>query len=59
MTIYLTPEQSALYDEGGWSSWRIEETVIEDMARLNITAPVIVRLDTGALVFAVVSGVIQ
>ena len=37
LTIILTPEQSALYEEGGFSSWRIEETIIEDLGRDNVT----------------------
>jgi len=59
MTIILTPEQSALYDEGGWSSWRVEETLIEDLDRQGITEPVVVTLDTGEILFAVSKGVIQ
>jgi len=56
MTIILTPEQSALYEEGGWSSYRIEETIIEDLDRQNITEPVIVTLDDGQILFAVSKG---
>jgi len=59
MTITLAPAQSALYEEGGWSAWRIEETVIEDLDRQNITEPVVVPLDTGEILFAVTMGVIQ
>ena len=58
MTIILTPEQSQLYEEGGWSSYRIEETIIEDLERLNITAPVVVTLDTGEILFAISKGVV-
>jgi len=56
MTIILTPEQSALYEEGGWSSYRIEETILEDLDRQNITEPVIVTLDDGQILFAVSKG---
>ena len=59
MTIILTPEHSALYDEGGWSSWRVEETLSEDLDRQGITEPVVVTLDTGEILFAVSKGVIQ
>lgn len=60
MTIRLTPEQSALYEEGGcgFSSWRIEETIIEDLDRQNIEETVIVPLDDGTVLFAVSKGVI-
>lgn len=58
MTITLTPEQSALYDEGGYSSWRIEETIIEDLERQNMTEDVTVCLDDGQVLFIVTKGVI-
>jgi hypothetical protein len=58
MTIRLTPEQSALYEEGGFSSWRIEETIIEDLDRQNIEETVIVALDDGTVLFAVSKGLI-
>jgi hypothetical protein len=58
MTIILTPEQSACYEEGGWSSYRIEETIIEDLDRQNITESVVVTLDTGEILFAVSKGVL-
>jgi len=59
MTITLTPEQSALYEEGGWSSFRIEETILEDLDRQHITEPVVVTLDNGSILFAVAKGEIQ
>jgi hypothetical protein len=58
MTIILTPEQSALYEEGGFAAWRVEEDVIEDLDRRNITDTVVVTLDTGEILFAVSKGVI-
>jgi hypothetical protein len=58
MTIRLTPEQSALWEEGGFSSWRVEETILEDLDRQHIVEPVVVTLDTGEVLFAVVKGVI-
>ena len=59
MTITLTPEQSALYEEGGWSSYRIEESILEDLDRQHITESVVVALDTGEILFALSMGVIQ
>jgi|RhiMethySRZTD1v2_1073278.scaffolds.fasta_scaffold236769_5 hypothetical protein len=58
MTIRLTPEQSALYEdkENPWASYRIEEDIIELLDRQNITEQVVVTLDTGAIVFAVYKG---
>lgn len=59
MKITFTPEQSQLYEEGGWSSFRVEETIIEDLERQHITVPVLVTLDDGTILFAVSRGVIQ
>ena len=59
MTITLTPEQSALYEEGGWSSFCLEETILEDLDRQHITEPVVVTLDDGSILFAVAKGEIQ
>ena len=56
MTVILTPEQSALYDEGGWAAFRVEETIIEDLIRLDITEPCIVTLDDGSILFAISAG---
>jgi hypothetical protein len=56
MTITLSAEQSALYDNGGWDSFRVEETIIEDLQRQHITEPVVVTLENGAIVFAVYQG---
>ena len=58
MTIVLTPEQAETYDLGGWSSYRLEETIIEDLDRENINETVIVTLDDGQILFAVSKGVI-
>ncbi len=58
MTITLTPEQSMLYEEGGYASWRIEEDIVERLWRDNITGPVVVTLDDGSILFAVSQGVI-
>ena len=56
MTITLTPEQSALYEEGGFSSWRIEEDIIELLDREGITEQVVVALDDGSIAFAITAG---
>ena len=58
MTIRLTAEQSMLYEQGGFSSWRVEETIIEDLERANITEDVVVTLDDGQVLFIVTKGVI-
>ena len=39
MTYKLSPEQTQLWNEGGWLAFEIEETVLEDVERLNIQAP--------------------
>jgi hypothetical protein len=56
MTIILTPEQSALYEEGGWTAFRIEETIVEDLIQQSITEPCLVTLDTGEILFAISAG---
>jgi len=33
VTLTLTEEQTALYDEGGYPAWRIEESCIETLER--------------------------
>jgi hypothetical protein len=58
MTYILTPEPSMRYEEGGFSSWRVEEDVVEDLERRNMTEPVVVTLDDGSILFAVLKRVI-
>lgn len=53
MELILTPEQSMQYEEGGWAQWRLEETLVEDLERANITEPVTVHLDNGHFCFAI------
>jgi hypothetical protein len=36
MTIILSPEDSLRWQEGGWSAWRVEETVYEEVQRRHI-----------------------
>jgi len=47
-----------LYEEGGFSSWRLEEDLIEDLDCQSITETVVVALDTGEILFAISQGVI-
>jgi hypothetical protein len=56
MHIILTPEQSALYELGGWDSFHIEETIVEDLLWHDITEPCVVTLDTGEILFAISAG---
>jgi len=56
MTLILSPEQSALYEEGGWPSQRLIETLCEDLERAEITAEVVVQAENGAILFALTGG---
>jgi hypothetical protein len=51
MTIRLTPEQSQQWDEDGWLSLELQETILEDIERRDILEPVAVVLATGAVAF--------
>ena len=51
VTMTLTPEQSKQWDEGGWLSLEIQETVLEDIERQGITDVVAVVLSTGVVAF--------
>jgi hypothetical protein len=50
MTIRLTDEQSMLYLDGGWEAWRIEEDILDALARQGVTEPVAVLLSDGSAV---------
>jgi hypothetical protein len=39
MTYTLSPEQSALWQEGNWSAYRIEEDILEHVDRQRIQDP--------------------
>jgi hypothetical protein len=51
MTITLSPAQSQQWEEGGWLSLEIQETVLEDIERQGITEVVAVVLTTGVVAF--------
>ena len=51
MTIILSPAQSQQWEEGGWLSLEIQETVLEDIERRDIMEPVAVVLATGVVAF--------
>ena len=51
MTITLTPEQSQQWDEGGWLSLEIQETILEDIEQQGITDVVAAVLATGVVAF--------
>jgi hypothetical protein len=50
-SIHLTPEQSQQWEEGGWLSLEIQETILEDIERQGITNVVAVVLSTGVVAF--------
>jgi len=51
MTYKLSTEQSTLWQEGGFSGWRVEEDGIEDLDRQHVQEPTVVTLDDGTTVF--------
>jgi hypothetical protein len=51
MVITLSPEDSARWETGGWLSLEIQETVLEDIERQQITDVVAVQLQSGAIAF--------
>lgn len=53
MTYILSSQQSAQWIEGNWLAYEVEESVLEDIERADIHEPVVVRLDTGTVAFAV------
>ena len=54
MAMYqLSLEQSQQWNEGGWLSLEIQETIVEDLEYHHITEAVIVQLADGRTAFAV------
>ena len=47
MTIVLSPEDSAKWDQGGWLTLGLQETILEDLERQHITEAVAVVDATG------------
>jgi len=56
VTIRLSVHDSAAWESGGWLSLEIQESIIEDLDRQNITESVVVTLDTGEVLFAITQG---
>ena len=56
MTRILTPEESALFEEGGWPERRLIDDLVEWADRHAITEPIVVTLDTGEILFALTQG---
>jgi len=56
VTYILSPEQSQLYEEGGWPSQRLIEDICEDVQRAHITEDVIVEAENGTVLFALTQG---
>ena len=59
MTIILSPEETARWEEGGWLSLEIQETVLEDIERQHITEPVVMTLANGTVAFGVTGGEVR
>jgi hypothetical protein len=51
MVLTLTPEQSQQWDEGGWLSLEVQETMLEDIERRHITEAVVVVHASGSVCF--------
>jgi len=51
MTIRLSQEDSARWEQGGWLSLEIQETILEDIDRQGITEVVAVTLSDGSIIF--------
>jgi hypothetical protein len=56
MHLTLSSEDSARWEEGGWSAFRVEETVVEWAIQQDVQEPIIVHADDGSIAFAVSTG---
>lgn len=56
MVIRLSSRLSALWQQGGWLAREVEETLLEDIERMQMTAPVGVQDDSGGIVFWIKPG---
>ena len=56
MRLTLTPEQSQLWEAGGWSGFRVEEDVLEWAIDHDVQEPIVVELDDGSVAFAITAG---
>ena len=56
MTYQLTPAQTALYQEGFWAAYRVEEDVLDYLIGEHIEEFVTVVTDGGDLAFFVTCG---
>ena len=53
MVYTLSQEQSTLWLEGNWLAFEVEQTVLEDLDRQDVTEPVAVVLPSGVIAFYV------
>ena len=51
MTIILSEQQQAVYDAGGWDSWRLQDDLVELASRLHWDGVVIVEDMEGKILF--------
>jgi hypothetical protein len=56
MTIILSAEQTQAWNEGGWISLEIQETILEDIEHQGIREPVAVVGADGVTLFWVTAG---
>jgi hypothetical protein len=59
MTLRLSPEQSQAWNEGGWLSLELQETLLEDVDHQQIDEPVVVVLASGQVAFGITAGEVQ